>query len=519
MTGIEKTGIEIAKEGTTETKAVLTEKQAAEAKTVKSAETETARTEAEAARTETEAAKAETARTETKAAKAETARTKTARTKTEAAEAAKAETARTEITESEIIGIMKREIVCALGCTEPSAVALAVAKARETLGEEPEKILLHVSGNILKNAMNVGIPGTNLKGIETAAALGSVAGKAEYGLEVLKGVEEDHIRQAQEMIQQGRLEIQLKDCEEKLYIEAKCIKGDRSAEAVIERYHTNFVNVCKNDRVIYFKDKEESAEEISGTYHLTLERIWEFVQQCGMEQLSFLKEVIEVNSRIAEEGLRGDYGMGVGKHLSERGKREKETDFQTCVVSYVSAAADARMAGCALPVMATTGSGNQGLTASLPVIAAAGWLKCSEEELYRGLALSELVTIHVKEYIGKLSALCGCAIAASIGSACGITYLLGGQYKNIEYAVKNMVADISGLICDGAKAGCALKIATSVSGAIQCAYLALEGVEAPERDGIVCESVEDTICNLGNLGNNGMRVTDHVILDMMLAKE
>jgi len=513
MTGIEKTGIEIAKEGTTETKAVLTEKQAAEAKTVKSAETETART-------ETKAAKAETARTETKAAKAETARTETKAAKAETAmKETKAETARTEITESEIIGIMKREIVCALGCTEPSAVALAVAKARETLGEEPEKILLHVSGNILKNAMNVGIPGTNLKGIETAAALGSVAGKAEYGLEVLKGVEEDHIRQAQEMIQQGRLEIQLKDCEEKLYIEAKCIKGDRSAEAVIERYHTNFVNVCKNDRVIYFKDKEESAEEISGTYHLTLERIWEFVQQCGMEQLSFLKEVIEVNSRIAEEGLRGKYGMGVGKHLAERGKRETETDFQTYVVSYVSAAADARMAGCALPVMATTGSGNQGLTASLPVIAAAGWLKCSEEELYRGLALSELVTIHVKEYIGKLSALCGCAIAASIGSACGITYLLGGQYKNIEYAVKNMVADISGLICDGAKAGCALKIATSVSGAIQCAYLALEGVEAPERDGIVCESVEDTICNLGNLGNNGMRVTDHVILDMMLAKE
>ncbi len=418
-----------------------------------------------------------------------------------------------------MIGIMKREIVCALGCTEPSAVALAVAKARETLGEEPEKVLLQVSGNILKNAMNVGIPGTNLKGIETAAALGCVAGKTEYGLEVLRGIDEHHIQQAQEMIAQGRLEIHLKECEERLYIEAKCIKGDRSAEAVIERYHTNFVNVCKNDRVIYFKEKENSTEENSGIYQLTLEGIWNFIQQCDLTKLRFLKEVIEVNSRIAEEGLRGDYGMGVGKHLAARGDHSKETDFQTYVVSYVSAAADARMAGCALPVMATTGSGNQGLTASLPVIAAARWLKCSEEQLYRGLALSELVTIHVKEYIGKLSALCGCAIAASIGSACGITYLLGGQYRNVECAVKNMVADISGLICDGAKAGCALKIATSVAGAIQCAYLALEGVEAPERDGIVCESVEDTICNLGNLGNNGMRATDHVILDMMLARE
>lgn len=418
-----------------------------------------------------------------------------------------------------MIGIMKREIVCALGCTEPSAVALAVAKARETLGEEPEKVLLQVSGNILKNAMSVGIPGTNLKGIETAAALGCVAGRAEYGLEVLKGIDEHHIRQAQEMIEQGRLEIQLKECEERLYIEAKCIRGDRSAEAVIERYHTNFVNVCKNDRVIYFKEKEDSTQDDPGIYRLTLEGIWDFIQQCDLAKLEFLKEVIEVNSRIAEEGLRGNYGMGVGKHLADRGKRNREADFQTYVVSYVSAAADARMAGCALPVMATTGSGNQGLTASLPVIAAARWLKCSEEQMYRGLALSELVTIHVKEYIGKLSALCGCAIAASIGSACGITYLLGGQYRNVEYAVKNMVADISGLICDGAKAGCALKIATSVAGAIQCAYLALEGVEAPDRDGIVCESVEDTICNLGNLGNNGMRVTDHIILDMMLARE
>ena len=418
-----------------------------------------------------------------------------------------------------MIGIMKREIVCALGCTEPSAVALAVAKARETLGEEPEKVLLQVSGNILKNAMSVGIPGTNLKGIETAAALGCVAGRAEYGLEVLKGIDEHHIRQAQEMIEQGRLEIQLKECEERLYIEAKCIRGDRSAEAVIERYHTNFVNVCKNDRVIYFKEKEDSTQDNPGIYRLTLEGIWDFIQQCDLAKLEFLKEVIEVNSRIAEEGLRGNYGMGVGKHLADRGKRNREADFQTYVVSYVSAAADARMAGCSLPVMATTGSGNQGLTASLPVIAAARWLKCSEEQMYRGLALSELVTIHVKEYIGKLSALCGCAIAASIGSACGITYLLGGQYRNVEYAVKNMVADISGLICDGAKAGCALKIATSVAGAIQCAYLALEGVEAPDRDGIVCESVEDTICNLGNLGNNGMRVTDHIILDMTLARE
>ena len=237
---------------------------------------------------------------------------------------------------------------------------------------------------------------------------------------------------------------------------------------------------------------------------------------CKKEDLSFLEEVITVNRRIAEEGLKGEYGMGVGKRLRDRAVRTGEKDFTTYVVSYVSAAADARMAGCALPVMATTGSGNQGLTASLPVIAAAHWKQVDEDTLYRALALSELVTIHVKQYIGKLSALCGCAIAASIGTACGIAYLLGGEYIHMEYAVKNMVADISGLICDGAKAGCALKIATSVAGAIQCAYLAVEGSQAPERDGIVCADVEETIHNLGNLGNKGMCVADKVILDMML---
>lgn len=416
-----------------------------------------------------------------------------------------------------MVAIMKREIICALGCTEPSAVALAVAKARETLGEEPDSIQLQVSGNILKNAMNVGIPGTNLKGIEIAAALGCVAGNADCGLEVLKGIKESHIHQAQEMLRLGKIEIVLKDCEERLYISARCIKGNKNAETVIEKYHTNISSVCKNDKVIYLRQKENTRQETQNSYHLTFSEIWDFVQTCKLSQLQFLEEVIRVNSRIAEEGLQNPYGMGVGKHLSDQSRIMQNTDFQTCVVSYVSAAADARMAGCPLPVMATTGSGNQGLTASLPVIAAARWLRSDEEHLYRALALSELVTIHVKEYIGKLSALYGCAIAASIGSACGITYLLGGSYEHMEHAIKNMVADISGLICDGAKAGCALKIATSIAGAIQCAHLALEGVEVPDRDGIVCGSVEDTVHNLGNLGNSGMRTTDHVILDMMLA--
>lgn len=413
--------------------------------------------------------------------------------------------------------IMKKEIVCALGCTEPSAVALAVAKARETLGEQPERLELKVSGNILKNAMNVGIPGTDLKGIEIAAALGCVVGKSEYELEVLKDCSQKDIDKARELIAGGAVDIGLKDgCIEKLYIEARCIKGEKSAETVIQKFHTNISSVCKNDEVIYLSTQTEEENKGGSAYHLDLLSIWKFANEAAPEELRFLSEVVKINSTIAEEGLKNDYGMGVGRHLYQRMEKEGNMDFQTYVVSYTAAAADARMAGCSLPVMATTGSGNQGLTASLPVIAAAKWMKCEEEKMYRALAISELVTIHVKEYIGKLSALCGCAIAASIGGACGITYLLGGGYSNIEYAVKNMVADISGLICDGAKAGCALKIATSVAGAIQCAYLALDEVQVPDHDGIVFGDVEETIRNLGSLGNKGMVTTDHVILDMML---
>lgn len=416
-----------------------------------------------------------------------------------------------------LIQIMKNEIVCALGCTEPSAVALAVAKARETLNEEVDYLEISVSANILKNAMNVGIPKTNLRGIDVAAALGCIAGKSYYGLEVLKDVTEEDILLAQKMISENKIKILLKDCEEKLYIQAKCFHKHKSAEAIIQKYHTNISSVCRNDEVIYLKsDAQEEADE-GGAYNLTLKEIYQFISNVDVKKLSFLKEVIDVNYRIAKEGLEKEYGMGVGKHLYDQKIKNSGIDFQTYLVAHTAAAADARMAGCTLPVMATTGSGNQGITASVPVIAASELLACSEEKKYRALALSELVTIHVKDYIGKLSALCGCAIAASIGTACALTYLMGGNYKNIEYAVKNMIADISGLICDGAKAGCALKIATSVSGAIQCACLAIEAVEVPNKDGIICEDVEKTIKNLGNLGNEGMIITDHVILNMMLA--
>ena len=344
-----------------------------------------------------------------------------------------------------------------------------------------------------------------------------MAGKSEYGLEVLKDAGPEEVERARAMIREGRVNIALSDSPQKLYIEAVCRKGEKNAGVVIEKYHTNITSVCRGEEMLFARAADTAERETTDEAKLSMKQIWRFVQDTDCTRIPVLKKVEEINDRIVREGLRTEYGMGVGKHLYERMKKSGVMEFQTYIAACAAAAADARMAGCPLPVMATTGSGNQGITASVPVLAAAEWMKCSEDQKYRALALSELVTIHVKEYIGRLSALCGCAIAASIGSACGLTFLLGGEYENLECAVKNMIADISGLICDGAKAGCALKIATSVSGAVQCAFLAVEGVQVPEHDGIVRPDVEDTIRNLGSLGRDGMEKTDHVILDMMLA--
>ena len=282
---------------------------------------------------------------------------------------------------------------------------------------------------------------------------------------------------------------------------------------IIKKNHADIVSVCYNDEFIFIKEEDIAVSaDMEPISNMSVHEIYHFATTVDIEELEFLQETIDMNSRIAREGLARKYGMGVGMHMYASSKNQgMENDLASYAVALTAAAADARMAGCTLPVMSTTGSGNQGLTATLPVIAIAEKQEKSREELLRALALSILVTIHIKTYIGKLSALCGCAIAASIGSSCGITYLMGGYYQNILYAVKNMIADVSGLICDGAKPGCALKIATSVSGAMQCAVLAINNVEASDKDGIIDESVEKTIQNLGDLGNNGMQYTDQVI--------
>lgn len=414
--------------------------------------------------------------------------------------------------------LLKQEISPALGCTEPAAIGLAVAKAHEILGKPVEKVLLYLSRNMLKNAMGVGIPGTDRTGIETAAALAVVAGKSDYLLEVFKDAAKEDIEKADAFVKEGRIQVEMADSDEKLYIRAVCTAGSDRAETVIQRSHTNIVMITHNGARLYLQKEEcsRSPESTLGS-SLRVKDIYKYIQEAPLSDLAFLKESVDMNLAIARQGLSESYGLGVGKQAIEALSSPEKADMEQKAVALAAAAADARMAGCSLPVMSTTGSGNQGITATVPVAVAAQELQKSEEEMLRAVALSQLITIHIKSHLGKLSALCGCAIAAGIGAACGIAYLQGGKQIQIESAIRNMVADISGLICDGAKYGCALKIATSVSSAFRCASLAVHNVTASGNDGIVDEDVEQTIQNLASLGNQGMADTDKVILNMMIA--
>lgn len=415
--------------------------------------------------------------------------------------------------------ILEQELSPALGCTEPIAVALAVASAKEALGGFVERISLSVSGNVLKNAMGVGIPGTSMVGLEMAAALAAVCGNPAYSLEVLRDMTEDDIASARELLDTGKVAVALETTDKKLYIRAECMGGGEQSTAVIEDSHTNLVHLSRNGEALPLsRQVEAEAAASGGAPDMSLDGIFAYAVSEPVERLFFLRRAIEMNERIAEAGLSGEYGAGIGKSLMDTPGKRGGLDPAALAAARAAAASEARMTGCPLPVMSAAGSGNQGLTAVVPVTTIARCLEADEEQTLRAVALSLLVTVHIKRHIGKLSAICGCAIAASVGASCGIVLLQGGSLPQVEYAVINMVADISGMICDGAKAGCALKIATAVSGAVQCAQLAMDGVVISHRDGIICQCAEETIRNLGRLAREGMEHTDRVILDMMMCK-
>ncbi len=422
---------------------------------------------------------------------------------------------KTEI--KEIVDLIKREVVPAIGCTEPIAVALCAARAAELLGMEPESITVQLSANILKNAMGVGIPGTGMIGLPIAVALGALIGRSEYGL---KDCSDEAVARGRAMIEAGKIKISLKEnIAEKLYIEVKAQADGHRSKAVIASMHTNFVCLERDGEVLL--DKGSSSEECvddGHTVHLSLRKVYDFATTVPLDDISFILESARLNKAAAERSFEGDFGHGLGKTM--RGNLEvgiMGDSVFSHILSYTSAACDARMGGAMVPVMSNSGSGNQGIAATLPVVIFAQERGKSEEELTRALILSHLTAIYIKQSLGRLSALCGCVVAAT-GSSCGITLLMGGGYEQISFAVKNMIANLTGMICDGAKPSCAMKLTSGVSTAVLSAMLAMEGKHVTSVEGIIDDDVDLCIRNLTLIGTRGMETTDRLVLEIMTGK-
>ena len=418
----------------------------------------------------------------------------------------------------QIIDLIKKEVIPAIGCTEPIAVALCVAKAAETLGVKPEKIEVLLSANILKNAMGVGIPGTDMVGLPIAVALGALIGRSEYQLEVLRDCTPEAVEQGKLFIAEKRICISLKeDITEKLYIEVICKAGSQKATAVIAGGHTTFIYIATDEKVLL--DKQQTANEEEDTsLELNLRKVYDFALTSPLDEIRFILDTARLNKAAAEQAFKGNYGHSLGKML--RGTYEHKVMGDSVfshILSYTSAACDARMAGAMIPVMSNSGSGNQGISATLPVVVFAEENGKTEEELIRALMLSHLTVIYIKQSLGRLSALCGCVVAAT-GSSCGITWLMGGNYNQVAFAVQNMIANLTGMICDGAKPSCALKVTTGVSTAVLSAMMAMEDRCVTSVEGIIDEDVDQSIRNLTRIGSQAMNETDKMVLDIMTHK-
>ena len=421
----------------------------------------------------------------------------------------------------QIIALIHQEVVPAIGCTEPIAVALCVARASEILNNRhPQRITAQLSANILKNAMGVGIPGTDMIGLPIAIALGALIGKSEYGLEVLKDCTPEAVEEGKQLIDAQAIQISLKEgIKEKLYIEVCCEADGDKATAIISGGHTHFVYESLNDNVLLNIRSDASSEAGDKEVDLNLKKVFELATTTPIEEIRFILEAKRLNKAAAERSLAGNYGHELGKTLREsRSEKHLMGDNTfTHILSYTSAACDARMAGAMIPVMSNSGSGNQGIAATLPVVVYAEDNQKTEEELIRALILSHLTVIYIKQSLGRLSALCGCVVAAT-GSSCGITYLMGGTYEQVAYAVKNMIANLTGIICDGAKPSCALKLTSGVSTAVLSAILAMEQKCVTAVEGIIEDDVDLSIRNLTRIGSEGMNETDKMVLDIMTHK-
>ena len=416
----------------------------------------------------------------------------------------------------QIISLIRREVVPAMGCTEPVAVALCAARAAELLGTLPEHVEVELSMNVLKNAVGVGIPGTGMIGLPIAIALGMIVGKSEYKLEVLKEVTPEAVEQGRRYIDERRIAIRLKeDAPDGLYIKVIGHGNGRTEKAVISGAHTRFVDEdCCSATPVTATQSAQETEDVN----LCLRTIYDFVTQVPLDEIAFIEESGRMNMAAAETAFKASYGHKVGKMLNDE-KMQNLVGNGTLahVMSYTCSACDARMSGATISVMSNSGSGNQGIAATVPVAVYARDHQIDHETYVRALALSNLTAIYIKQSLGRLSALCGC-IVASTGASCAITYMMGGTYEQICFAVKNMIANLTGMICDGAKPSCSLKLSSGVSTAMLSAMLAMQNGSVTSVEGIIDEDVDRSIRNLTSIGREAMNETNRMVVDIMTSK-
>lgn len=419
-----------------------------------------------------------------------------------------------------IIELISREVVPAMGCTEPIAVSLCVAKATELLGSRPEKINVGLSGNIIKNAMGVGIPGTGMIGLPIAVALGALIGKSEYQLEVIRDVDAEAVARGKAYIDEGHINIyHIDDTPSNLHIDVSVSGNGHEARAVISRAHTNFILLKRDGEVVMQEQPLDESDSATANEDIALNArmVYDFAIESPLEEIRFILRARDLNKAASSHAMDGDFGHSLGVTIKNKGISLLGDSPLGRMMAATSAACDARMGGAPIAVMSNSGSGNQGITATMPVVTYAEEIGADEEQLIRALTLSHLTSIYIKQSLGRLSALCGCVVA-STGASSALVYLMGGGFENVCAAIKNMVANLTGMICDGAKPSCAMKISSGVSTAALSAMLAMNGKCVSSAEGIVCDDIDSTIHNLTSIGREAMNETDRLVLKIMTTK-
>ena len=418
------------------------------------------------------------------------------------------------------IEVIKKEVVPALGCTEPVSIALAAAIAMEKLSGEPQKISAFVSPNLMKNGLGVGVPGTGMVGLPIAAAVGAVAGDAHAGLEVLKNINANDVAKAKLLIDNNCIHVGVADVTQILYCKVTVHDGSNFVSVTIADSHTNVVSIEENGMTIFIAPTSITNKAVEEHFfeEVNAKDIFDFAMNAPIEDIEFIESAGKLNDELSLEGLSQNYGLQVGATFQRNVEKGLLSgSLFTDVLMRTSSASDARMDGAMKAAMSNSGSGNQGIAASMPIVVTAEFIKADREQTIRALMLSNLMAIYIKSYQDKLSALCG-VTTASMGAAAGMTWLLGGNFRQISYAIGNMIGDISGILCDGAKAGCAMKVSSSAGSAVKAVLMALDDVRVTGDEGIVANDVEQSIRNLSRLANGSMKQTDQQILDIMVNK-